>query len=87
MPEIMESTTYGQCDFKSNLISLSLSVGGDELAATIFHEYFHAKIYDLGLNLGISEQQQEKDCQLFSTCVMELIKDNWKLLEWAKEQK
>lgn len=69
-------------------IRLRTDVGDDEIKATIFHEFYHGYIYDLGLNIGLSHKQEERQCQIFSAAVMQLVRDpdNWKVLEWAHQK-
>ena len=78
----------GASIIEQNEIRLRTDVSNDEIKATIFHEFFHSYIYDLGLNLGLKGAEEEKMCQLFSAAVMQLVRDpdNWKVLEWAREK-
>lgn len=71
-----------------NEIRLRRDVCDDELKATLFHEYAHAKIYDAGMNHGMTEAKEEQWCQFISLLVMELARDpdNWKILQWAHDE-
>lgn len=86
--EVKKAKYIGLAVMSHNEIRLDHGVGDDELKVTVFHEYAHAKMYDLGLNIGLSPNQEEKWCQFISACVMELVRDpiNWKVMEWAHQK-
>ena len=86
--EEKKNTKYnGLALVEHNEIRLRDDVSDDEQKATLFHEYLHAKISDAGVPLS-SAKEEERLCQFFSSCVMELVRDpdNWKLLQWAHER-
>jgi len=83
-----EAITYsGCCDRNASTIELAdSSMGDDERKVTLFHEFWHAYIYDIGFNAELTSKKEEQLCQLFSAGVMELIRKNWAILEWAHKE-
>ncbi len=82
---IRDPKYHGSCDYVKSEIELARGLGDDEKKVTLFHEYFHAAMYDVGFSTNIPLKKEEELCQFFSSCVMELAKRNWKVLEWAHE--
>jgi hypothetical protein len=85
--EVKAREYTGLAVVEHNEIRLRKDVGDDEQKVTLFHEYGHAKIYDAGMNQGLSDAKEEQWCQFISLLIMELVRDpdNWKALQWAHE--
>jgi hypothetical protein len=77
----------GQVNFQSGRIMISDMVCGDEKKATLLHEFFHAYLYDIGSDYMFSTKQIEHLCQIFSSSVIELIRENPDLIKWIQNQK
>lgn len=75
---------YGVTIFERSEIRIKTDIGDDEKKATLFHEYCHARMHDAGLRDLFSAKQEEMICNFFAGAVMQLVRDNWDALEWAK---
>jgi hypothetical protein len=86
--EAKEKEYNGLAIVEHNEIRLRKDVGDDEQKVTLFHEYVHAKIYDTGMNQGLTDNKEEQWCQFFSQAIMELLRepDNWRIIQWAHEK-
>lgn len=83
-PAPKDADYLGICIFERSEIQTKQDMHDEEKKTTLFHEYCHARMHDLGLSHMFTARQEEAICDFFGFAEMELVRDNWKLLEWAR---
>ncbi len=72
----------GQADYQNGKIFISDRICDDEKKATLLHELFHTVLYDIGSDYNFTAKQIEHLCQIFSSSVIDLVRENPEIVKW-----
>lgn len=85
--EDKDEDLMGIIDYHTGVISILSRLCDDEKKSTALHELYHGYLYDAGIDYMFSAKEMELLCQLFSSSVIDLIRQNPEVVKWIQDQK